>query len=285
MIIVKNAEIGNITKIITVERTYIESLRESVEMIKASDPAVLKEIFEYIQKNAVFNGIADHVRREISGKHTLFDAMTFALDNAKVVADYVETKLKKSGTKIFDTATITYREKGMFDWLNAISFFTNYTSKVIDITLTQPKAVNNYLSKADFEYINKTVGYYRTILKRLCDSQKNILRSIDMLSDEQYDPEFSTVIEEAKGRAAVDTGLAPHHFSPEYWRRYVAMRWDVSTIKSNQEKIDLYASKLQRLENKRNNNPDPKLDSQIEFWQNEIQILDSEISDIEAKYA
>lgn len=285
MIIVKNAELPNILKIIGIERSYLESLKDNVEMIKASDPAVLKDIDTYISKNAVFNGISEAVRREISSKHTLFDAITFALDNAIELSKYVETKLKASKQKLFDTSTISYREKGMFDWLNTISFFSNYTSKIIDVVLTQPKTINNYLSKADFEYLNKTVMYYRTVLKRLTDSRKNLIRSIEMLSDEQYDPEFSSIIEKAKGKDATTIGLAPHNFSPEYWRRYLVMRWDVSTLQSNQEKIEMYSAKLQRLEIQRAGGANPKLDSQIEYWENQIQILDSDIADIEAKYA
>lgn len=285
MIIVKNAELATVLKIINIERSYLESLKDNIEMLKSSSPEVLKGIDAYISKNAVFNGIAEFSRREISGKHTIFDAMTFALDNAIELSRYIETKLKASKQKLFDTSTISYREKGMFDWLNTISFFSNYTSKIIDVVLTQPKTVNNYLSKADFEYLNKTVMYYRTVLKRLTDSRKNLIRSIEMLSEEQYDPEFSSIIEKAKGKEATTIGLAPHDFSPEYWRRYLVMRWDVNTMQSNQEKIEMYSAKLQRLEIQRAGGANPKLDSQIEYWENQIQILDAEIADIEAKYA
>lgn len=285
MIIVKNAEFTNIAKIINVERTFAESLEDSIVTIQNSDKDVLRNIENYISKNGVINGISENVRREISGKHTLFDAMVFALKNSQDISRYIEAKLKKSNKKIFDTATITYQEKGMFDWLNTISFFANYTSKLVDILLTQPQSINNYLTKADFEYINKTVNYYRTVMKRLCDSLKNIQRSIDMLSTEQYDPEFSSIIEEAKGKEAVETGLAPHHFNPIYWASYVAMRWDVNTLESNQDKIRLYAAKLQRLELEKNRSSDPSLDAQIEYWENQIQVLDAESEDIRAKYA
>lgn len=285
MIIVKNAELQNVLKIIGIERSYLVSLKDSVGSIQGSEPEILKGIDDYISRNALFKGIDDFAQREISSKHTLFDAMVFALNNAIDLTDYIEAKLKQSKNKLFDTSTITYREKGMFDWLNSISFFANYTSKIIDVVLTQPKTVNSYLNKADFEYLNKTGNYYRTILKRLTDSKKNLVRSVEMLSDEQYDPEYSSIIEDAKGKEATSVGIAPHNFSPEYWRRYIVMRWDVNTIKSNQEKIDMYSAKLLRLENQRNGSPNPKLDKQIEYWQNEIQILDSEISDLERKYA
>ncbi len=285
MIIVKNAELNNISKIMGTERSYIQGLKESLAMMKSSDLEVKDSIFDYIKQNAVLNGISENIRRNISNKYDIFETMIYCLDNALVMMDNIEGRLKKSGKKIFDTSAISYREKGMFDWLNAISFYTNYTSKLIDILLTQPKTVANYLTKADFEYINKTVSYYNTITKRLTDSRRNLIRSIDMLSDEQYDPEYISIIEDAKGKEAVTIGLAPHQLNPDYYRRYIVMRWDVHTIKSNQEKIDMYASKLQRLENKRNGNPNPALDSQIEKWQNEIQILDAEIREIEEKYA
>ena len=285
MIIIKNAELENISKVITTERSYIQGLKENLAMIQATDSHVRDEIFDYIKHNAVINGIAENIRRNISNKHDIFQAMNFALDNAEALIVEIEARLKKSGKKIFDTKAISYREKGMFDWLNSISFYVNYTSKLIDIILTQPKTVANYLTKADFEFINKTVGYYNTLTKRLTDSRRNLVRSIDMLSDEQYDPEYSSIIEDAKGKEATTVGLMPHELNPDYWRRYIVMRWDVRTIKVNQEKIDMYAAKLQRLESQRNGQENPSLDAQIEKWQNEIQILDAEIREIEEKYA
>ena len=285
MIIIKNAQIANIVKVLATERTYIQGLKESLVMIQASDKEVKDEMFEYIKHNAVLNGISEHLRRNVTTKHTIFEALDYCLDNALNMVEDIEMRLKKTKKVVFDTSAITYREKGMFDWLNAISFFTGFTSKIIDILLTQPKNIANYLTKADFEYINKTVGYYNIILKRLSDSRKNLVRSLEMLSDEQYDPDYIDLIEQVKGKEAATVGLAPHHLNPDYWRRYVVMRWDVSTIKSNQEKIDMYAAKLQRLENQRNGNPNPSLDNQIEKWENEIQILDSEIREIEEKYA
>lgn len=285
MIIVKNALLENIVKSIVTERTYIQGLKESIVMINASDNEVKNNIFEYIKHNAVLNGISENIKRNISSKHDIFETILFCLDNANKLIDDIEKLLKKSNKNIFDTSSITYREKGMFDWLNSISFFNNYTSKIIDIILTQPATIGNYLTKADFEYINKTVGYYNIILKRLSDSYKNLSRSIQMLSDEQYDPEYIDIVEQVKGKEATTLGLMPHELNPDYWRRYLVMRWDVRTIKSNQEKIDMYAAKLQRLENQRNGTQNPALEKQIEKWQNEIQILDAEIREIEEKYA
>lgn len=285
MIIVKNAEFAKVSTTIDIEKTYIQNLLETLTMIRASDKDVLAGIDDYIKHNAVFNGIATHVNRNISSRHTLFDALVFSLNNALVLQDAALDILKKANKKVFDTNAITYKEKGVFDWLNAISFFVNYSSKLIDVILTQPKNIAAFLTKADFEFLNKTVNYYNTLLKRLSDSPKNLQNSLKMLSDEQYDVEFTDIITRAKGKEATTVGLSPHELNPDFWRRYLVMRWDVRTLKSNQEKIDMYASKLQRLENKRTNAQDPSLDHQIEQWQNEIQILDAENRELEAKYA
>lgn len=284
MIVIKNTDVETVVKNIGAERTFLEGLKDNLGMVQNSSDDVLQGIFEYIKHNAVFNGISERARREISAKHDFFQTMSFAVDNAIMLLNDIETRLKKTRVKVFDTATITYRQKGMFDWINSINFFSNYSSKLIDVCLTQPKTINNYLTKADFEFINKTVGYYNILLKRLCDSERDLKRSLDMLSDEVYDADEVSVIEQLKGKQAASIGLAPHHFNPNYWRRYWVMTKDVRTIKSNREKIDMYAMKLQRLENKRNRTQDPSIDRQIEYWQNEIQILDAEIADIEEKY-
>lgn len=285
MIIVKNAEKGEIIKNISIERTFLTGLVDNINLLKNTSPEVKNDIFEYIRRNAVFNGISEHAKRNVSSKHDIIESIQFGLTNAISLLDYIEDKISKSNKKIYDDKSISYREKGMFDWLRAISFFGNYSSKFLDVVLTQPKSINNFLTKADFEFLNKTVGYYNTLLKRVCDSQKNLKTSIEMLSEEIYDPETESLIREVKGPAATTVGIAPHSLNPGYWVRYARMRLDVRTVKSNSEKIDMYSMKIQQLENKKNNNPDPSIDRQIEYWQNEIQVLDGEILEIEERYA
>lgn len=285
MIVISNTNISAILKNIDAERTFLEGLKDNVGMLQKSSKDVLKDIFEYIRRNAVFNSISEKARREISAKHDIFQTINFALSNGIDLLNEIENRFKKSNTKIFDTSTITYRQKGMFDWINSINFFSNFSSKFIDVCLTQPKTVNSYLNKADFEFINKTVGYYNIILKRLCDSPRDLKRSLDMLSDEVYNEQETSILEQVRGKQATSMGFAPHLINPLYWVKYLTMVNDVSTIKSNREKIDMYAMKLQRLENKRNNMEDPSIDRQIEYWQNEIQILDATIASIEEKYS
>lgn len=284
MIVIKDAELSVVLKNIDAERTFLDGLKNNIGMLQNSSSDILSGIHNYVRRNAVFNSISEKAKRSISSKHDIFQTMSFALANGIALLNDIEARLKKSNIKVFDTATITYRQKGMFDWISAINFFGKYTSSFIDVCLTQPKTVNNYLTKADFQFINKTAEYYNVVLARLCDSLSNIKRSLDLLSDETYDESESSIIENIRGKQAASIGFAPHVFNPGYWIRYRTMVKDVNTIKSSREKIDMYAMKLQRLENKRNNSEDPAIDRQIEYWQNEIQILDANIANIEAKY-
>lgn len=284
MIVIKNTQLDVILRNIDVEKTYLNGLKDSIGMIQSASPEVQSEVFNYVRHNAVFNSIAEKAKREISSRFDIFQTMAIAIDNAIALLNDITQRLKSANIKVYDNAVITFRQKGMFDWINAINFFGNYSGKFIDVSLTQPKTVNNYLTKADFEFINKTANYYNILLKRLSDSQRNLKNSINMLSDELYSEDNENILTSMRGKAATTTGLAPHLFNPDYWRRYLIMRSDVRTLKSNHEKIDMYAMKLQKLENKRNNTQDPTIDRQIEYWQNEIQILDAEIAEIEAKY-
>lgn len=285
MIVVKNTDLPMVLKNINIEKEFLLGLKDSLALIHQSEPAVKDEIEAYIKNNAVLNGIATKAQREISSRHTLLETLDFGLNNGIALLDYIAQQFSASKVKVFDTATISFRQKGMFDWISSINFFGKYTSKLIDVVLTQPKTITHYLNKVDFEFINKTVGYYIIILKRLCSALKDIKRTIDMLSTETFSESEASLIEQIKGRQAVNLGLAPHNLNPMYWIRYGKMVSDVNTLKSNHEKIDMYAMKLQRLENRRNKTPDPAIDRQIEYWQNQIQILDAQIAQIEERYS
>ena len=60
MIIVKNAEKGEIIKNISIERTFLTGLVDNINLLKNTSPEVKNDIFEYIRRNAVFNGISEH---------------------------------------------------------------------------------------------------------------------------------------------------------------------------------------------------------------------------------
>lgn len=285
MIIVKNTDLSAVLKNINIEKEFLLGLKDSLALIHQSEEGVKEEITAYIKNNAVINSIATKAQREISSRHTLLETLDFGLNNGIALLDYISQQFSAGKVKVFDTATISFRQKGMFDWISSINFFGKYTSKLIDVILTQPKNITHYLNRVDFEFINKTAGYYTIILKRLCSALKDIKRTIDMLSTETYSESESSLIEQIKGRQAVNLGLAPHNLNPMYWIRYGKMVSDVNTLKSNHEKIDMYAMKLQKLENRRNKTPDPSIDRQIEYWQNQIQLLDAQIAQIEERYS
>lgn len=285
MIIVKNTSKEDVLANIATEKTFLQGLGDTVASISASPDSVLIDIFDYVKHNAVLNGISENARKRISSKHDFFQTLSFAIKNGLAVLSYIETVFQKTNTKVYDTATLTYKQKGMFDFISAVNFFSSYTAKVLDIILTQPKTLQGMLTKADLEFVNKTVNYYNNLLARMCESERDLKRSIDVLSDDVYDEENASILTQVKGRDAVNTNLMPHELNPLYWIKYQLMKKDVNRIKNNRGKIDVYAMKLQKLENKKRHTEDPTLDRQIEYWVNEIQILDAEIADIEAKYA
>lgn len=286
MIVIRNTTKDQVINVIrNTEVVNINGLSDNIELIKLSSKEVTESIQKYIQQNAVIKGIETNIRNNISNRSDLLQGIEFALGNADKLLGIILQYFKSTNTKIFDTSTITFKEKGMFDWLNAINFFSRYTATILDLILEQPKNVSDYLVKNDVEFMNKTAGYYNTILKRLCGSFNELKRSLDMLSNETYDADNEEILSSVKGKEATTVGLLPHHLNPYYWVRFVDMKLDIAIIKSSREKIDSYAMKVQNLENQLSNNPDPAIQRRLEYWRDEIIKLDAKISDIEAKYA
>ena len=285
MIIVKDMSKDTLLKAINAEKITIQGLTDILGSIKEADKAVRSDLFDYIKRNAVINSISEKAKKEVSSRADFFETLTFACNNAQLLLTYIENYFKKAKNNVYDTETITYKEKGMFDWFNAINFFGRHSTTLLNIILEQPKSINAYLAKVDFEFINKTYSYYSILIKRLCDSERNLYKSIEMLSDETYDIEGSEIIESIKGKQAVSVGFAPHQLNPVFWIRMGIMKHDVKVIKRNREEIDVCVAKIQKLESRKNGNPDPALEKQIEFWENEIRILNAEIAEKEDKYA
>lgn len=289
MIIISETPKTDIMVAIDTESANIQGLSDTLALLKDSGNDIWKMAEAVVQKNAVLKGIENDLRRSIHPTATLLGSIEDATTQLKLWIPKLRVRIEKSPTKVYDTETITFKEKGILDTVSSINFWNRYATTVLDILLSQANKEEDLkvaLTKVDLAFFNDTAKYFSHLTAKFCDSVKNLDTMIEDLSEETYDNVSEEVIMAQLGANAVSVqkNLAFHHLNPLYWWKNRQMKKAINTIKANNENIDMLAMKIARLNNRRYGTENPDLDRQIEVYQDAIIKKRAESLRIEAKY-
>lgn len=289
MIIIQDTSIKEVHDTVVIEQASAVGIKDTIALLKNSSDKVNDVIDAYVSKNAILKSIQNAVTAKHGQSLKLVEAIEFAESMIIIMLPKLEAILKASKNKVFDTETVSFKERGVFDMISSINFFNRYASMAIDVVLQATatnEEPNKYLRKVDFEFFNNNGKYFAILLNKFCSGAEPVLKTIDNLSDEIYDAESAEVIRGLEGPEAVTlNGMAPHHLNPYFWYKKVRVKQDVNTIRANNETIDVLAMKIARLSNRVAETPDPSLERAIEVYENQIIHLRSKNAEIEAKYA
>lgn len=288
MIIIKDTPKSDVLVGIDKEINHVQGLSDTLKLIEDS-PETKANVEAVINSNAVLKGLDNDTRKFINPKTNLLDSLNFAVRTLSLWLPKLRDRIEKSQVKVFDTETLSFKEKGILDSVSSINFYTKYATMLLDIALTQankPERMEAYLEKADFRFFNDTAKYFTSLTTRFNTSVKDLETMIDKLSDETFDTLSEDII---KGQLGIDSvsvaqNLLPHEVNPFHWLKWREMKKDVKTIQVSGEQIDMLVMKIARLNNRRNGSEDPALDRQIEVYQNDIIKKRARIAQIEDKY-
>lgn len=288
MIIISKTPKMDVLAAIDRERSLCQGLLDNIQLLKDTGSETFAKVEGLVEKNAVFNSIQKELKRVMNPRATLLHETEGALRNIVLWIPKMRSRIEKSRTSTYDKETISFREKGILDAVASINFYSRYASMVIDILLTQAHKdvpMQSYLTKVDLQFVNDTAKYFTHLTVKFSDSVVNLDGMINDLSEEVYDPLSADILKGSQGDKAVALqGLGPHELNPLYWWKVAMMKKDLSSIQSSNEKIEMLASKIARLNNQRTGHEDPALDRAIETYQNEIIKHQAKIVDIEARY-
>ncbi|QDH47095.1 hypothetical protein PQC06_gp017 [Aeromonas phage LAh10] len=289
MILIKNTKKEDVSLRLENEINYVGGLLDTIRLLNKVSPDQWNKMADYANSNAVMKSIEAGVKKGIHPKLSTVDAISAALSNLAIWMPKLKDRLKKSSTKIFDTETITFRERGILDAISAVNFFNRYASMYLDILLEQgykKSDISKLLTRHDLTFFNDTAKHFVTILVRFNQSVKDLEGMLDALSEELADEMSEQILGETTGAASVSIrhGLAPHQLNPVYWYRLWRMERDVKSIEVNQKRIEILAMKIARLNNQRTGQDDPALDNTINIYQDKIIKMDAEIREIVEKH-
>lgn len=288
MIIISETPKLDVLNAIDKEASHIKGIIDTIQLLKDSPENVLA-VEAYISKNAVLRGIESQLKKGLSSHATLIGSLEYAANQLDLWIPKLRDRVLKSKTSVYDSETITFREKGILDTVSALNFFNRYATMVLNVVLTMAAKevnMNSFLTKVDINFFNGTPNYFAGLLIRFSQSIKSLEEMIDNLSDEVYDATSEEIIRNTVGDKAVSAlrGLAPHELNPLYWYKRQQMKADIKTIMNTNQDIDMLAMKIARLNNRRNGTNDPEIDRQIEIYQDELIKKQGKILQIEAKY-
>lgn len=284
MIVIQETPKEQIEMIINAETITIDGAYNALMIVKEGEEGGLKEALKSIEKNSVLNGIQNQIKRS-RGNVDLVSALIHALDTSSALLKYADNYIKTSKTRIYDDNSLTFKDKGVLDWVSTINFFGRYTSIILNIILSEPgKSETKILVKNDLAFFNQTVKYFTHVLDQLCENKEYLIKNLKSLSDELYSEENEQILLTMLKKEQVTTGLAPHQFNPMFYIRRRRMHKDVKIIKRNQEEIKYWVAKIQERQNARDGTNDPAIDYQIQTYSDQITILNSQIKQLMEKY-
>lgn len=288
MIIINETPKLDVLVAIDKEASRVKGLIDTIGLLQDS-PENMVAVVSYIHKNAVLKGIEANLKKGLDSRSELIPALGYAVSQLDLWLPKLRERIAKSKTTVYDSHTVTFKEKGILDTVSALDFFNRYATMVLNIVLSQAgKEVNmtSFMTKVDLTFFNETSKYFTGLLIKFSQSIKSLEEMIESLSDEVYDATSEEIIRATLGDKAVAPlrGLAPHQLNPIYWWKRQKMKSDVKLIASTNEEMEMLAMKIARLNNRRNGIEDPEIDRQIELYQDELIKRQGKIMQIEARY-
>lgn len=288
MIIINDTPKTDVLVSIDKEIVYLRGLSDTLKLLR-DNPDNYSEAEGYVHRNAVLKGIDHDVKKRINPRSTLLEIMDFSINQLLAWVPKLKDRISRSKTDTYDVETISFKEKGILDSIQAIDFFNRYSGIVLDIVITEANKevnMNTFLTKVDLGFFNNTAKYYSNLLIKFSQSIKVLETMIDDLTDEPYDTQSEEILSASVGDKAVTVqrNLAPHQLNPLFWWRMRRMKKDIKALVDANADIDMLAMKIARLNNRRSGIEDPTLDRQIEIYQDEIIKKQGKIAQIEARY-
>lgn len=245
----------------------------------ANDYAIIKSLSNALKKNG--NNHLD---------------LTFTLEvvaeNTVKLLTYFKSIVKQDFPNNFSGATLSFKQANILKLIQACDFWCKYTQVLLNVLtgllVNKKDEINDIVAKSDLNFINKTANYYVDVSIDLLKNPKEIQKEVNLLSDSTVD-EVTTDILKSTGHDSqtelTQRGFGVHVLNPYYWLLEFRSNIDLKRIKIARQNMELYAARLHKYQNQKQNTEDPMIDYRINVLQDEIIKNQAKITEIEGKYA
>lgn len=286
---VKNVESAKILVLLSTIDVGANDILDNIGRLKAEDITLLNEQRAWAVTKSVNTSISKVFPRH-STDTPLVDAIVPAAQVVVAMTDYLKKKVQSYRQTVWSGEVMTVKQVYLLSFIEQLDYWVNYTNKMLDVLVTKatdPSAnMERHLVPMDLKMLNGTMGYYTTVTNSLLKGKSELIREIDAIEDTDVDDETANAVNAMQGRKrpSLAQGFGIHVLWPGYWIGSVMMEIDLARIKRAQEQNEYLAAKINQAINKKNGVDDPRIDYQIETYNNKIIKNNARIENIVSSY-
>ena len=223
--------------------------------------------------------------------NTVRKAIEVILKQEEGTMDMIE---KTFGDKVLKSV-IDYRGLNMLRYSEALSFFVEYTRRLIQVMVLEEFDGEDQhylitpLDRGYTDYVTnpRNIQSFVTTLNVLTMDTKRFMKSLDVLDGHVFNPDADDALRTTNGRKTDPHGfgLMPVNWKPIYhigmaWNAYQETRRERNKEELQKVQLTLLALK-QRKEGKMDKDAAAKVEKQIKYYSNRANVLTGKIEDME----
>lgn len=239
----------------------------------------------------ITKGLDKFLRAQGLSMHDLVETISTGVSTIQSLVPEVTKLIRGYNEKIWDGKLLTLKQVNILNLIEHLTFWIKYVRMIFDVLLTmnnkdlQPE---QYLSKYDTRWINGTELFFRQLTAELLKGSRAVLVRLNAMADVEVSQNSLDVLESMEGGAKVDLlkqGFGVHMVNPIFWFHLAWAKINIMRIEQMRRDNELFAMKISQAINKKGGNEDPRLEREIEIYQDEIIKNTVAIEQIEKKYA
>lgn len=213
------------------------------------------------------------------------------LNNLGQNIDYVESELEKLLERDIIKEGLTAKKAVLIRAATEISFITRFAMDLLDyIYVKEIVAVsddrNMDVSNSQENDIAKKIANFGRVLATYADSPKSFKNYIGEIPDVNINENNYAALTATYGETVLDPTnsklVSNFIHNPIYHVRLVIAEWQSNRYKAYRDKKRMLELRLLMLQSYQGNNPDPKIEKEIEYLQNRIESIEYKMAKMES---
>lgn len=222
-------------------------------------------------------------------KH-VYDPLEYCASVVELITKDLATVIKGINQNIWSGKVLTVKQALVLRTLEHLQFWVKYAEMMVSTLVsmsndkTQPDTI---LVKDDAKWLNGTKGFFESYTLTLMRGSRYTKELIDKAPDLLVDDSTVEILEGVGDKNVVELtkqSFGIHNLTPVFWISLAKSKIQLKRIENMRSRNAQFAMKISQAINRKNGEPDPKLDHMIEVYQDAISKNEAAIEAIEKSY-
>lgn len=200
-------------------------------------------------------------------------------------------------SKDISASSVTYRKASLIQTVEAVGFVCDYARSLLAWIMTEEAYVigipgsvpaDEAMKKPELEWLFNRKRGFISMLSALINDTDSIKSKIDKIPDIKIDPEDHSVVRQTHSSSDLDPmrfGFVAHRMNPIYYISMSVAEWQASRYRKAKAEQKLLELRLLQLHEDNREQPNAKLQQNIEYNQERLSKLKFKITKMEERYA